>query len=73
MDDERQGRPAMRHNLIDEVRTVVNSDRSMTVREMADKIGASYGTVERILTQDLKMRKVSACWVSRLLSAHDVA
>lgn len=72
VDDERQGRPAMRHKLIGDVRTVVNSDRRMTVREMADKLGASYGTVERILTQDLKMRKVSARWVPRLLSAHDM-
>ena len=71
-DDERQGRPATRPSLVDDVRSVVNGDRRMTVREVADKLGTSYGTVERILTLDLKMKKVSARWVPRLLSENDM-
>lgn len=70
-DDTREGRPAMRHILVDDVKAAVNGDRRLTVREITDKVRSSYGTVERILTQDLNMRKVSARWVPRLLSSSD--
>ena len=56
---------------MDDVRTVVNSDRRMRVCEIADEKGTTYEYGANFDT-DLKMRKVSARWVLRLLSAHDM-
>lgn len=71
-DKPREGRPSVRQNLVNDVKTLVNGDQRVTAREVADKLGASYGTVERILTQDLNMSKVSARWVPRLLCSSDM-
>lgn len=68
-DDVRSGRPdTVRQRMVARVSDCMEKDRRLTVRAIADDIGTSYGTVERILTQDLNMTKVSARWVPRLLS-----
>lgn len=68
-DDEGRGRkPSTSATLIKTVSDVVQSDRRYTVRDMCEITGASYGTVQRILTVHLNMHKVSARWVPRLLT-----
>ena len=42
---------------------MVNMDRGTTIRAIADEHGVSCSTVHGILTEELGMSKVSACWV----------
>ena len=37
---------------------MVKQDARLTVKEIADSAGVSLGTVHKILTQELKLRKV---------------
>ncbi|CAG2240625.1 unnamed protein product [Mytilus edulis] len=70
-DDEREGRPSFRKSetIKDEVLNVINSDRRLTVREVADKCDISKTTAHHILANDLNMNRVCARWVPRLLTA----
>ena len=51
----------------DRVKDMVNCDRRITVRSIADELDVSVSTVHGILTDELGMSKVSARWVPRLL------
>ena len=51
--------------LIDQVRTLVMQDRRVTVRELAEEVGISTGSVHSILTEDLTMRRVSAKFITK--------
>ena len=66
--DARSGRPSKSRNdkLIDQVQTL--QDRRVTVRELAEKVGISTGSVHSILTDDLALRRVSAKFVPKLLT-----
>ena len=48
------------YELIDQVRTLAMQDRRDTVRELAEEVGISAGSVQSILTDDWAMRRVSA-------------
>jgi len=54
------GRPSTSRNdeLLDQVRTLVMQDRRVTVRELAEEVRISTGSVHSILTDDLSMRRV---------------
>ena len=67
--DARSRRPSISQNdeLIDQVRTLVTQDRRVTVRELAEVLGISSGSVHSILTDDLSMQRVSAKFVPKLL------
>lgn len=54
--------------LIEAVEAMVNSDRRMTVRELALNLDTSTGTIEKVLHQDLGLSKRCARWVPRLLT-----
>jgi hypothetical protein len=47
--------------LTDQVRTVAMQDRRVTVRELAEELGISNGSVHFILTDDLAMRERGSC------------
>lgn len=67
--EERSGRPsAIDATLLQNVKDVVYADRRVTVRDICDETGYSFGTVHRVLTNNLNMRKVSARWVPRLIT-----
>ena len=51
------------------VREIIHADRRMTIREVAEDVGIAFGTCQKILTEDLQMRRVSAKFVPRLLTA----
>lgn len=69
-DETRSGRPStsVTDENIARAEAIVNSDRRVTVHFVAEKIGVSFGSAERILTSSLGMRKVSARWVPRMLT-----
>jgi len=54
---------------ITKAEAIVQSDRRVTVRYVAKTIGVSYGSAETILTDALRMNKVSARWVPRMLTS----
>jgi len=67
-DNPRQGRLAtVKTSILDVVRDVGNAHWRVTVRVIANNLSISCYTVHRILTQELRMSKVSARWVPRLL------
>ena len=68
--DARSGWPSTSRNeeLIDHGRTLVMQDRRVTVRELAEEVGISNGSVHSILTDDLALRRVSAKFVPKLLT-----
>ena len=67
--DARSGRPSTSRNyeLIDQVRTLVMQDRRVTVRELAEEVGISTGSVHSILTDNLVLRRVSAKFILELI------
>ena len=71
-DNARSGRPrSVSTTARQKIEDILEEDRRVTVRSLADDVGASTQTVLRILRDDLKMRKCSARWVPRLLSTDD--
>jgi transposase/AraC-like DNA-binding protein len=71
--DERSGRPvtSKTETNIADVRSAVRENRRITVRELSEDLHVSYGSVQSILTEDLGMRRVSAKFVPKLLSADE--
>ena len=68
--DQRSGRPSTSRNphVIEKVSNLIMSDRRLTIREIEEEVGISYGSVQAILTEDLGMRRVAAKFVPKLLS-----
>jgi hypothetical protein len=64
-------RPSFRESdaVKNEVRDVINGDRRLAVREVADKCGISKTTAHQILGNYLNMNRVCARWVPRILTA----
>ena len=46
---------------------IIRADQHLTIREVAED-GIAFGTCQKILTEDLQMRCVSAKFVPRLLT-----
>ena len=69
-DDQRSGRPVevMEQDTIEQVKEKINGDRRSSFRHVSASLNLSYGTVNRIVTDVLKMRRVSARWDPHLLS-----
>jgi hypothetical protein len=69
-DDPRSGRPSKSRNddSVTPVRELIRANRQLTGREIPAEVGISYGTCQAILTEDLNMRRVSAKFVSRVLT-----
>jgi histone-lysine N-methyltransferase SETMAR len=59
--------------MIARVEQMVMEDRRLTVKQIAANAGISVGSVDTILHDDLKMRKVSARWVPRMLTDENKA
>ncbi|XP_045453244.1 histone-lysine N-methyltransferase SETMAR-like [Melitaea cinxia] len=69
-DEHREGRPStsLTEDNVKKVEDVVLADRRVTIRYEAEVTGISYGSVQRILANELHMKKVSARWVPRMLT-----
>jgi len=59
--------------MIARVEQMVMEDRRLTVKQIAANAGISVGSVDTILNDDLKMRKVSVRWVPRMLTDENKA
>ena len=69
-DDECSGRPVSSSTpeMIERVRQIIREDRHRTIDEVSMLVGISHGTFHKILTEDLKMRRIASKLVPRLLS-----
>lgn len=69
-DEHREGRPStsLTEDNVKKVEDVVLADRRVTIRHIVEVTGISYGSIQRILTNELHMKKVSARWVPRMLT-----
>ena len=69
-DDPRPGRQSTSHTeeTVARVREIIRADRHLTIREVAEDVGIAFGTCQKILTEDLQMRRVSAKFVPHLLT-----
>jgi len=63
------GRPPPTPRRLAHVREIIHADRCLTIREVAEDVGIAFGMCQKILTEDLQMRRVSAKFVPRLLTA----
>jgi len=70
VDEHRSGRPkdAASAENIQIINDMLNKDRRLTIRHIAETTGINCSTVHRIVSEDLGMRKASACWVPRMLT-----
>ena len=51
------------------MREIIRAERHLTIREVAEEIRIAFGTSQKILNEDLRMRRVTAKFVPRLLTA----
>jgi hypothetical protein len=54
--------------MIGKVRSAALDNQRITIRELPDKLGLSFGSVQSILTEDLGMKHFSAKFVPNLLT-----
>ena len=69
-DDPKSGGPStsMDDNHVEKVLAVVRQNCRLTVREVAEEVGICKSSCNIILTDKLKMRRVAAKFVPRLLT-----
>ena len=51
------------------VREIIHADQRLTIREVAEEVRIAFGTCQKILTEGLRMRHVTAKFVPRILTA----
>ena len=70
-DDPRPGRPSTSHTeeTVACVREIIRADRRLTIREVAEEVRVAFGTYQKMLSEDLQMRRVTAKFVPPLLTA----
>ncbi|XP_018375304.1 PREDICTED: histone-lysine N-methyltransferase SETMAR-like [Trachymyrmex cornetzi] len=68
--EERPGHPAdvVTEEIVEKVHDMILADRRTKVYEVTEAVGVSYGTAFNILHDNLRMKKLSARWVPRLLT-----
>jgi len=69
-DDQCSGRSSTSRTaeMIEKVRQLIQCDRRMTIVELEQEVGISHRSIHAILSDDLKMRRVSAKFVPRQLT-----
>ena len=71
MFDERSERPSTSTDdpHIDEINTLVRANQRLTVRALSEECGISVGSCHHISTEELKMHRVAAKFVPRLMKS----
>jgi len=69
-DEERSGRPSTSKTQenVEKVSEMIRSNGRMIITEISEDLNISYGSVQNILTTDMKMRWVSAKCFLRVLT-----
>ena len=68
-DLQRSGRPrtSITEDHVAAVQTAVEKNRRVTIDAIAEEVGISHGSLHAILTNNLRLSKLSARWVPRQL------
>ena len=71
-DGHRSERPSTSRTkeIIEKVQQMIQCDRRMTIVELEQEVGISHGSIHAILSDDLKMRCVSAKFVPRHMTTY---
>jgi len=69
-DHPRPGRPVTETTSenIEEIRSLINDDPHLTIDEIQVETGMSRGTIERIISNHLQLKKITARWVPNVLT-----
>ncbi len=69
-DEARSGKPVTEttNENIEQVRLLIDDDPHITIEEMQEQTGLSYGTTYRILTDHLNLKKVTARYIPKDLT-----
>lgn len=69
-DQARSGRPstARTDENVKKIHEIILEDRRQTIEEVTERSGVTWSSVQRILSEDLGMRRVAAKFVPRLLT-----
>jgi histone-lysine N-methyltransferase SETMAR len=69
-DEGRSGRPISETTPqnIEQIRLLIDDDPYLTIEEIQEETGFSYGTIQRILTTHLNLRKITARYVPKELT-----
>jgi len=69
-DHSRSGRPSICRNdeNLEKVRSAINADRRRAIDEVSEITGLPWGSCQRMLTENLNMKRVSPKFVPRLLT-----
>ena len=69
-DDKHSGQPSTctTPEMIAKVREVTLEDRRQTIHDVCNRVGLSYGSCQRILVDELNMRRIAAKFVPHLLN-----
>lgn len=69
-DDTRSGRPvtATTPENIEQVRLIINDDSRVTIKEIQEQTGLTYGTTQRIIKDHLQLTKITARYVPKELT-----
>ena len=62
-DEPPMGRPSVSEENVEAISALLDTDRRLTVRELALEIGLAHMTVFRIVKKRLGMRKIASRWV----------
>jgi hypothetical protein len=65
----RRPRTSVNQENVLKIGELIRVNRRITVLELSQEVGISAGSVEEILHKELKVSKLSASWVPRLLSS----
>ncbi|VVC44829.1 Hypothetical protein CINCED_3A021715 [Cinara cedri] len=69
-DQARSGRPstARTKKNIEKIHKIIMEDRRQTIEEVVERSGVTWSSVQRILSEDMGMKRVAAKFVPRLLT-----
>lgn len=69
-DKPRSGRPstARTDENVEQIRELVLTDRRQTIDQLSEISGISWSSIQRILTEDLGMKRIAAKFVPRALT-----
>ena len=71
-DDPHPGRPFTSHTeetVAAHVREIIRADRRLTIRDVAEEVRIAFSMCQRILREDMRMRRVTTKFVPYLLTA----
>ncbi|CAF3911398.1 unnamed protein product [Rotaria sp. Silwood1] len=69
-DEPRPGRPITEtaSENIEQVRLLINDDPHITIEEVQEQIGLTYGTIQRIISNHLNLTKITARYIPKHLT-----